>query len=192
MIRRKLKVWALTIIGVPLLLLIPWAKRSMDKLDTQIENEPESVPEHLRNYHYFTKLDEKACQALKDGNLAKASQLAGELLELANGYRDDWNYGNAIHHANTILGLVAVKEGKLKEAVTHLQESADMPGSPQLDSCGPSTCLAMELLLKDKDDEVIKYLKSVDSFWDAGYKLIPEWVEDIRSGEIPEKWQRFI
>jgi hypothetical protein len=63
-------------------------------------------------------------------------------------------------------------------------------GSPQLDSFGPSRCLAMELLLKDKNDEVIEYLESVMSFWDFGHKEIPKWIDEIKVGEIPETWQR--
>lgn len=190
MLSKKLKYWALTILGAPLLLLAPLVKRSVRKLEEKMANDPESVSEEIRNYHYFTKLDNKAYEELKNGDYAKAKKSAKKLLDISKEYRDDWNYGNALHHSNTILGLLSIKEGRLEEAVTYLLRSADTPGSPQLGSYGPSTCLAMELLLKNKDDEVVRYLEKVESFWGMGYKELPLLLEDIRSGEIPEKWQR--
>jgi tetratricopeptide (TPR) repeat protein len=190
MIWKTIKIWMLTILGAPLILLAPLVKRSIKKLEEQIENDPESVPEHIRAYHAFTKMDDIAYEELKNGNYGKARSISTKLLKVANNYKDDWNYGNAIHHANTILGLIAVKEGDIEKAVNHLRKSGSIVGSPQLDSFGPSRCLAMELLLKDKNDEVIEYLESVMSFWDFGHKEIPKWIDEIKVGEIPETWQR--
>ena len=35
---------------------------------------------------------------------------AFDLLEMAKKYEPDWNYGNAIHHGNILLGRIALKE----------------------------------------------------------------------------------
>ncbi|MES9828409.1 MAG: tetratricopeptide repeat protein [Candidatus Thiodiazotropha sp.] len=190
MIVQKLKIWILSILGAPLLLLAPFVKRSMKKLEGQIENDPESVPEHIRKYHAFTKMDDQAYEELKSGNYDEARSISTELLKVAEQYKDDWNYGNALHHGNTVLGLIAIKEGKIDQAIKYLRKSGNVEGSPQLDSFGPSRCLAMELLLKDRNHEVIEYLESVESFWEHGYKELPKWIKIIRSGEIPETWQR--
>ena len=190
MILKRLKIWVMTILGAPLILLAPLIKRSVKKLEEQIENDPDSVPEHIREYHKFTKMDDAAYEELKNGNYDTARMISLKLLHVARNYEDDWNYSNAIHHANTILGLVEIKEGDVEKATDYLQKSGNVAGSPQLNSFGPSTCLAMELLLKDKNAEVVAYLENVKAFWEYSYKELPQWIEDIKSNEIPENWQR--
>ena len=190
MIVQKLKVWIQTILGAPLLLLAPFVRRSVRKLEAQIDNDPESVPEDIRSYHDFTKKDELAYEALKKGDYGQAKSISLDLLNEAEQYPDDWTYGNAIHHGNTVLGLVAIKENNIGAALKYLKRSGEVSGSPQLESYGPSTCLAIELLLKEKNTEVVEYLKSVTSFWELGHKELPQWIEEVQSGRIPERWKR--
>jgi len=190
MIIRKLKIFFIFIIGLPFILLSPFFVRSAKKLDKKIKNNPNSVPGYVREYHHFSKMDDQAYDRLKGGDYIAAKAISKRLLVIAEEYSDDWNYGNAVHHANTILGLVSLKEGETDKAIEYFQASGKVKGSPQLDSFGPSTCLAFEMLLLDKDNEVIEYLDNVASFWDFGYKQLPEWKKNIRAGDIPDIWQR--
>lgn len=190
MILKRLKLFVLTIIGAPLLLLSPLVRRSVRKLEEQYENDPESLPEEVRRSMYFARLDDQAYEELKNGNYDSAENLANELLKISGEFKDNWNYGNAIHHSNTILGLIEIKKGNIDNAANFLIKSGDTPGSPQLDTHGPSFCLAMELLLKDRSEDVLNYFSQVERFWEYGYKKLPKWIEVIKNDEIPESWQR--
>ena len=143
MILKRLKLFLLTILGAPLMLLSPLVRRSVRKSEEKYENDPGSLPEEVRRNMYFTRLDNEAYNELKNGNYDSEVSLAKELLKISSEFKDNWNYGNAIHHANTILGLVEVKKGDIDSAENFLSESGNTPGSPQLDSHGPSFCLAM-------------------------------------------------
>jgi hypothetical protein len=50
-------------------------------------------------YVRFLSLRGLATRALEHGDQDRAARLAGELLALAEQYRSDWFYGNAIHLA---------------------------------------------------------------------------------------------
>ncbi|MDQ2731693.1 MAG: hypothetical protein M3Y56_08550, partial [Armatimonadota bacterium] len=60
--------------------------------------------------------------------------------------RSSWQYGNNIHEANQILGLAALREGRVADAKRYLIAAGKTPGSPQLNSFGPHMVLAQELL----------------------------------------------
>jgi hypothetical protein len=50
--------------------------------------------------------------------------------------------------------------------------------------------LAMELLLLNRNDDVLNYLSQIETFWKFGYKKLPGWRQSIESDEIPDSWQR--
>jgi len=190
MLLKRLKLIILSILGFPLLLLAPLVRRTTRKLEEQYENDPDSLPDEVRRDMHFTRLDDKAYAELKKGNYDLAVKYAKDLLKVARDFKDHWNYGNAIHHANTILGLVAIKHDNVEKAVAYLNKAGKTPGSPQLNSFGPSFCLAVELLLKNRNSDVLDYLSQIDKFWDFGYKKIPSWRRAIESNDIPDAWQR--
>ena len=66
------------------------------------------------------------------GNLERAQNLAAEYLELADQYKKDWNYGNAIHHGNLMLGKIVLDNHQFDLAKKHLLPAGDTPGSPHL------------------------------------------------------------
>ena len=45
------------------------------------------------------------------GNFAQARELSSQCLKLAARFPDNWNYGNAIHRAHVVAGLLALEEG---------------------------------------------------------------------------------
>ena len=59
----------------------------------------------------FYALPSAAVAAFRLGNVKRARQLAERALELAPPYKTNWNYGNAVHAAHTVFGLVALSEG---------------------------------------------------------------------------------
>ena len=60
----------------------------------------------------FYALDNAAKAAFNIRNLNQAKYLAEELLGMSNDFADDWNFGNAIHAANIVLGRIALAEGR--------------------------------------------------------------------------------
>ena len=144
-------------------------------------------------YARFLGLRSAAERALWREDLDDAEILARELLELSERYREDWYYGNALHHGHTLLGRIELKRNHLGPAIEHLHESGKTPGSPQLNSFGPSMILALELLELGEKEAILKYLDLCWEFWRAealmtlrGRHPIEAWREAILDGKIPD------
>jgi tetratricopeptide (TPR) repeat protein len=99
---------------------------------------------------------------------------------------DDWNYGNGVHDGQTILGLIAIKNGDIAKAREHLAESASIKGSPQLNSFGPHMDLAKALLEKGQKDAVLDYLEMCGKFWSMGKDQLAKWNDEIRKEVTPD------
>ena len=135
---------------------------------------------------HFYKLVDLAKAAFSSGDDSAARSLAEELLSTAEQFRKDWNYGNAIHHGNVILGRLALKKGNLIEAKDHLKKAGGTPGSPQLNSFGPNMLLAKELLEKGERDAVIEYFEQCKAFWKLGRESLDQWTSDVKAGRTPK------
>lgn len=131
----------------------------------------------------------------KKGDYGQAEALAMEYLELAEQFKSDWNYGNAIHFSHLTIGLIRLREGEVEKAGEHLLAAGKTPGSPQLDSYGPRLTLARELLLRGEKRVVLQYLDMVANFWTKEKDLIkgvtpkrpvPKWcqsfINDFQNG----------
>lgn len=144
---------------------------------------------------------------LKTGDTNQAKTFAIELLRNLDEKRDAWNYGNLIYHYNSLLGQIALREGKPDEAVKYLIAAGKTPGSPQLNSFGPTFKLAKELLQLGRSEDrttVGKFLDDVARFWanpDTARdyvkadkvkqrEQIEAWKKEIFDGKIPtdRKW----
>lgn len=141
------------------------------------------VTTRLSRFYNIENLIMKAYQA---GNIEQTRALIKENLRLAKIYRCNWNYGNAIHDSNRLLGLIALSEGNSSNAAKYLIESGKSSGSPQLDSFGPNLDLANQLLVAGKTEEVIEYLNDITLFWDDHETLIDEWITQIEGGDLSE------
>ncbi len=130
----------------------------------------------------FYALPALAKKSAEAGALDKAASYANEMLRMAPQYRGDWNYGNAIHDGNMVLGLVALRQGSVENAKQYLLESARISGSPQLDSFGPDLTLAKELLQKGERDTVLEYFSLCRAFWKMGAAKLDAMTEAVRSG----------
>jgi hypothetical protein len=133
----------------------------------------------------FYALPSGAMAAFLLGNHARARELAERALALAPSYQDNWNYGNAVHFAHTVLGLLALKEGDVSAAVDALARSGATPGSPQLGSFGPNMQLAKELLRSGQAESVLRYFEQCRSFWKMGNVWLDLWEEKVRAGAVP-------
>lgn len=133
----------------------------------------------------FCALPQAAMAAWHLGNVDLARQLAHRLLGIARGYRDSWNFGNAICQAHNVLGLVALHEGDTEAAVRQLHEAGRTPGSPQLGSFGPTMQLARALALRGEFAAALAYLGQCRSFWHMGTIWLDVWEQKLLAGQVP-------
>jgi hypothetical protein len=133
----------------------------------------------------FYSLPDAAMGAFYLDRYPQAGQLATESLEKAETFKNDWNYGNAIHRAHTVRGLLALRDGDIARAVAEMHEAGATPGSPQLNSFGPSMVLAKGLLEAGQSKEVLGYLEQCRSFWKLGETWLALWEDKIRAGATP-------
>jgi tetratricopeptide (TPR) repeat protein len=131
------------------------------------------------------RLVDLAKSAYEAGEVEKAKTYAGELLKAGTKDPQNWNYGNAIHHGNNVLGRIALQAGQIPQADDYLLKAADTPGSPQLDSFGPNMCLAKELLEAGQKDTVLQYFEACRKFWKNGGRQLDDWTALVKDGKVP-------
>lgn len=107
-----------------------------------------------------------------------------DLLALSENYRQDWNYGNAVHKANLALGRLALRENDTVRAKEFLLKAGETPGSPQLNSFGPNMLLAKELFAQGERDAILEYLERYRKFWKEHEKL-NEWATKVKANVEP-------
>ena len=134
----------------------------------------------------FYKLADLAKVSFEAGEMQKAETYANSLLAQAAQYKNDWNYGNAIHHGNLILGRITLKSGNVEKAKEYLIKAGKTSGSPQLNSFGPNMALAKELLEKNEREVVIQYFELCGSFWKMGQARLKDWTALVKEGQIPD------
>jgi tetratricopeptide (TPR) repeat protein len=134
----------------------------------------------------FYRLDDVAEVALEAAEFDKAGAYSQELLDTAPNYESNWNYGNAIHNGNLILGRIALQSPDLQRAGEYLLKAGETPGSPQLDSFGPDMSLAKELLETGQRSVVIKYFDLCARFWESGQDRLRRWRVDVEQGRVPD------
>jgi hypothetical protein len=133
----------------------------------------------------FYELPRLAMEAVEEERMAEARDRADELLLLAPRFPNNWNYGNAIHDGHAVLGLVALAEDDVEAAKMHLLAAGATPGSPQLDTFGPTMLLAKALLEKGETATVLEYLERCRPFWELEQGRLDRWSEVAAAGEMP-------
>jgi tetratricopeptide (TPR) repeat protein len=137
----------------------------------------------------FAHLPSAATAAFHLGKFAEAKEYADRALAMAPTFHDNWNYGNAIHLGQTVLGLLALNAQDHQAAVVALHESGRTPGSPQLNSFGPTMQLAKALLGAGQVEPVLAYLGQCRVFWKMGATWLDLWDRKIRQGQVPNFFQ---
>jgi len=79
-----------------------------------------------------------------------------------------------------------MSKNKIEVAKRHLLDAAKTPGSPVLDSFGPSMTLANELLKKGERDVVIEYFHLCSKFWKSGRDRLENWQATVEQGGTPK------
>lgn len=92
------------------------------------------------------------------GENSRAIDAANKLLRLAKENKNDWNYGNAINKAHTVLGMIAINSGEIKKALKHLSQSYKDIATPQTTSFGPSTDLVKLVAKLGYTKDALRYL----------------------------------
>jgi hypothetical protein len=134
----------------------------------------------------FYALDAAAKESFLAGHVEDARTFAKELLEISSRFKQDWNYGNAIHDGNLVLGRIAVKEGRLDEAKKCLLEAGKSKGSPQMDTFGPNMSLAKDLLEKGERETVLEYFELCRKFWKIHRGRLDDWSALVKQDVIPD------
>lgn len=133
----------------------------------------------------FCALPRAAMAAWHLQKFDQANVLAQKALALAPMYLENWNYGNAINIGHSVLGLLALRDGNVSKAVEELYKAGATPGSPQLNSFGPTTQLARALARKGEFEAALKYLEQCRVFWKRGTVWLELWESKLKSGEVP-------
>jgi hypothetical protein len=134
----------------------------------------------------FYEATKAAPAAFKSGDLAKAKLLSHKLLKQAEHWKKNWNYGNAVHVANLVLGRIALINKEPDKARSYLLEAGRTPGSPQLNSFGPNMLLASEMLEKGETEAVLEYFDLCAKFWEQGSSKLEDWKVAVSSGDVPD------
>jgi hypothetical protein len=134
----------------------------------------------------FYALNDAAKESFVLGKVEDARRHASDLLALAPRFPNDWNYGNAVHDGNLVMGRIAVSEGRLEDARRHLLEAGKSPGSPQMNSFGPNMSLAKDLLEKGETEIVLEYFDLCRRFWRIGTERLDQWSRDVKAGNMPD------
>ncbi len=172
----------------------PWIQRLVARAAHSTIRRVMLLPAYIPGFTYgkYLGLSHRARIALKKGKDSQAERDARQLLAIAERYQSDWNYGNAIHHGNLILGRVALRSGDVTGARDHLLKAADIEGSPQLGTFGPNMRLALELLEVGETETVLRYLEKCEKFWEMGSEHIDYWRAQIGHGQIPNFGQNLL
>ncbi len=91
--------------------------------------------------------------------------------------------GRYIFDGNNILGLIAMKEGKMEEAEKYLLASGTTNGSATLNSFGPSLLLASQVFNAGKKETVVKFFREISRFWEKD--SCERSIKKIEAGENP-------
>ena len=162
--------------------------------DKKLQDSLRQIEEHVGLASLEAGLDMAAIKSSAEAALAKDKETKS------------WNHGNIIFTQHSLLGRVALREGKLDEAKKHLLAAGHTPGSPQLNSYGPSFIFARELAEKGERDTVIAFLDLVARFWanpdsrteansknvaSENLKQLESWKKQLRAGKVPDhrKWR---
>jgi hypothetical protein len=129
-------------------------------------------------------LGDAAKAAVWIGHVGEARQYAEELQALTPNYQGNWNYGNAIHDYNLVLGSIALGSGDIAGSKRYLLAAGRTPGSPQINSFGPNMSLAKALLIVGERKSVIAYFDLCRDFWPR--EELSTWTKQVEAGKIPD------
>jgi len=156
-----------------------WSRKSLE----QMEKAGQAKTSESDRMYLLENLSRTAFEA---GEPAKAEKYAKELLVIADRHSGEELFGPAVHYGNIILGRLALKNGNMELAKSHLIKAGHTPGGGTLTSFGPSMSLAKGLLEKGEKDAVIQYLELCKKFWTYPQNPLDNWIQTIKAGGTPQ------
>jgi len=143
---------------------------------------------------HTAKTDEERFHALRQaarpsfelGRLEEAGNYANELLVLLPRFSTIWDHDHAVQTAHSVLGRIALREGRLDDAKRHLLESANHGGSGPMSSFGPDMSLAKELIEEGERAAVLEYFGLCRRFWRMERGRLNQWAQDVSAGKLPD------
>ena len=126
-----------------------------------------------------------AIGAFRLENYTLAAELAQKSLSLLESREKSWNTGNVIHYSYTVLGLLAVRRDEIDEALNDLRLAGATPGSPQLNTFGPTMELAKALAKVNEFAGALEYVQQCRVFWKMGTDWLDVWERKLKHGEVP-------
>src|SRR5437867_8913684 len=150
-----------------------------------IDNPGERALEEYRRVLELTK--NPAAREALPGEMADAAFRIGDFpaaVELAKIYLKSSDR-LAVQRANTILGRVALRTGRLADAKQYLLDSADPGAAKDIALSGPTLVLAKELIEQGERDVVLRYLEICLKLWPRGENILRIWIADIKTGRTP-------
>jgi len=175
----------LLIVGYPILLSFTSGNNHFTTPQGRLDSALKTLNTASDEAHKFYALNDACKESFEVGKIEDARRYSEDLLALAPKFQSDWNYGNAIHDGNLVLGRIAVREGRIEDAKDYLLAAGKSPGSPQLNSFGPNMSLARDLLEKGERDSVLQYFELCRKFWEMGTDKLNEWSQEVKLGNIP-------
>ena len=148
--------------------------------------------ENSEGYDKFSVLPMVCKSAIMVDNVEDEKKCANILLNISKDYSECWNYGDAIHDGNMILGMVALKEKNISDAKMYLLRSAKTLPSPQLKIIGPSLMLADALIEQNEFDTVIEYFIMIKDMWEKDDGQLDSWISTLEKGAHPYLKQHLI
>lgn len=133
----------------------------------------------------FILLGRRLLRAYARRDFHAVSSIALDYLDEAENNRGSSNYGNAIHQANTLLGLVELQHGRIDRATDYLLSAAQTPGSPQINTYGPNMLLAERLLALGQRRPVMRYLTECRRLWFLSFGTLLKWRWQVQRGTTP-------
>jgi thiol-disulfide isomerase/thioredoxin len=122
------------------------------------------------------------------GEEVRAGQEAEEMLEKAPDLYSESTRRYALHIAQTVLGRIALREGRVAEARDRLISAGKLQGTDAtvIDAVGPRWTLGGDLLARGETDAVLEYIAMIRPFWKSGKGRLDDWENSIRAGDRPD------
>jgi hypothetical protein len=143
-------------------------------------------------FYRLTDVARRASRTCNTERLIEGETTARQLLQIYPSYEYDWNYGNAIHYGNLVLGRIALQRDNVAAAKRYLLRAGETPGSPQIGDYGPDMTLARELLEHGESPAVLRYFSLCTRIWGNKQRncVLTEWAGAIQQGRTPEFGER--
>jgi len=134
----------------------------------------------------FVQLSDIARAALEAGDEVKAQNYAEEVLAETAQHKTSWNYGNAIHHGNLVIGQDRTQARRLGRGKSPPAESRRHSGFTPTELFWTEHDAGQGALEKHEKDVVLEYFMKCEKFWEMRGQKLAEWKTLVKQDRIPD------